>query len=51
MDNRVSLLVREEERVEHDKKLTRVEGEMSEVFKRKVRENNVKHGLNLFSSG
>jgi len=36
LDNRVSLLVREEERVEHDKKLTRVEGEMSEVFKRKV---------------
>lgn len=31
-----SLLVQEEEKAEHDRKLARVEAEMSEVFKRKV---------------
>jgi len=34
--SRVSLLVREEEKVEHERKLVRVEAEMSEVFNRKV---------------
>merc|ERR1712243_23593 len=34
--SRVSLLVREEEKVEHERKLIRVEAEMSEVFNRKV---------------
>jgi len=32
----VSLLMREEEKHEHNKKLAKVEGEMTEVFKRKV---------------
>merc|ERR1719419_1782796 len=34
--SRVSLMVREEEKVEHERKLVRVEAEMSEVFDRKV---------------
>ena len=34
--SKVSLLVREEEKAEHDRKLLRVEAEMTEVFKRKV---------------
>jgi hypothetical protein len=35
--SRVSMVVREEEMVEHDRKMDRVETEMGEVFNRKVR--------------